>query len=134
MDHCTNFNLNSGFDLSRAEIYEKGIQPCVSHRNWQQLTVCFLFFDRCSFVSPICLDDPKDWSSECLSIDTIIDMWELNHVKNPAMLMEDLGFNEREINLSRLLGVIDEELQNIHNDREFTPLLRVCICHLPSAV
>lgn len=41
--------------------------------------------------------------------------------------MEDLGFNEREINLSRLLGVIDEELQNVHNDREFTPLLRVSV-------
>lgn len=41
--------------------------------------------------------------------------------------MEDLGFNEREINLSRLVGVIDEELQNIHNDREFTPLLRVSL-------
>lgn len=54
-------------------------------------------------------------------------MWELNHVKSPATLMEDLGFNEREINLSRLLGVIDEELQNVHNDREFTPLLRVCV-------
>lgn len=52
-------------------------------------------------------------------------MWEMAHVKNPASLMEDLGFTEREINLSRLLGVIDEELQNVHNDREFTPLLRV---------
>lgn len=53
-------------------------------------------------------------------------MWEMAHVKNPANLMEDLGFTERQINLARLLGVIDEELQNVHNDREFTPLLRVC--------
>lgn len=49
------------------------------------------------------------------------------HIKNPANLLEDLGFNEREINLSRLLSVIDEELQHIHDDREFTPLLRVII-------
>lgn len=71
------------------------------------------------------LDEPNDWSSESLPIDTIIDMWEMAHVKNPANLMEDLGINDRDINLSRLLGVIDEELQNVHNDREFTPLLRV---------
>lgn len=70
-------------------------------------------------------DEPNDWSNETLSIDTIIDMWEMAHVKNPNGLLEDLGFTEREINLSRLLGVIDEELQNVHNDREFTPLLRV---------
>lgn len=70
-------------------------------------------------------DEPNDWSNESQPIDTIIDMWEMAHVKNPANLMEDLGFTERDINLSRLLGVIDEELQNVHNDREFTPLLRV---------
>ncbi|XP_055309722.1 blastoderm-specific protein 25D isoform X2 [Sitodiplosis mosellana] len=73
------------------------------------------------------LDEPNDWSNESLSIDTIIDMWEMAHVKNPGMIMEDLGFTEREINLSRLLGVIDEELQNVHNDREFTPLLRASL-------
>lgn len=57
--------------------------------------------------------------------ETIIDIWEMAHVKNPANLLEDLNFTETEINLSRLLAVIDEELQNVHNDREFTPLLRV---------
>lgn len=60
--------------------------------------------------------------------ETIIDMWEMAHVKNPANLLEDLGFTDPEINLSRLLAVTDEELQNVHNDRndrEFTPLLRV---------
>lgn len=73
------------------------------------------------------VDEPNDWSNESLSIDTIIDMLEIAHVNNAASLMEDLGFNEREINLSRLLAVIDEELRNVHNDREFTPLLRVII-------
>lgn len=79
------------------------------------------------FISTLLLlDEPNDWSNESLPADAIIDMWEMAHVKNPSNLMEDLGFNERQINLSRLLGVIDEELQNVHNDREFTPLLRVC--------
>lgn len=87
-----------------------------------------VFFSHCVLFA-IRLDEPNDWSNESLPIDTIIDMWELNHVKSPATLMDDLGFSEREINLSRLLGVIDEELQNIHNDREFTPLLRVCEMH-----
>lgn len=74
-------------------------------------------------------DEPNDWSNESLSIDTIIDMWELAHVNNAATLLEDLGFTGRDINLSRLLGVIDEELRNVHNDREFTPLLRVITVH-----
>lgn len=82
-------------------------------------------FTNFHYFSPTLTDEPNDWSNESLSIDTIIDMWEMAHVKNPNGLLEDLGFTEREINLSRLLGVIDEELQNVHNDREFTPLLRV---------
>ncbi|XP_031631697.1 blastoderm-specific protein 25D isoform X2 [Contarinia nasturtii] len=73
------------------------------------------------------LDEPHDWSNEALPTDQLIDMWEMAHVKNPSALMEDLGFTEREINLSRLLSVIDEELRNVHNDREFTPLLRASL-------
>lgn len=70
-------------------------------------------------------DEPHDWSNESMPSETIVDIWEMAHVKHPANLLEDLGFSDTEINLSRLLGVIDEELQNVHNDREFTPLLRV---------
>lgn len=76
----------------------------------------------------VCLhlsDEPNDWSNESLSVHAIIDMWEMAHVTNAANLIEDLGFTESDINLSRLLTVIDEELRNVHNDREFTPLLRV---------
>lgn len=70
-------------------------------------------------------DDSSDWLSETLPIEAIIELWEMAHVKNAANLLDDLGFNDKEINLSQLLNVIDEELQNVHNDREFTPLLRV---------
>lgn len=72
-------------------------------------------------------DEPIDWSRESMPIDTVIDMWEIAHVKNASSLLDDLGFTEKEINLSQLLVVIDEELQNVHNDKEFTPLLRAAL-------
>lgn len=82
--------------------------------------ICF----KIEFVSA---DEPIDWSSESMPIDTVIDMWEIALVKNASSLLDDLGFTEKEINLSQLLAVIDEELQNLHNDKEFAPLLRAAL-------
>lgn len=61
--------------------------------------------------------------------DVIIDMWEMAHVKNASELLDNLGFNTKEINLSKLSSVIDEELQGVHTDKEFNTLLRVNIIH-----
>lgn len=72
-------------------------------------------------------DEPGDWPLETMPVDLIIDMWEMAHVKNATELLDNLGFNTKEINLSKLSSVIDEELQGVHTDKEFTPLLRVCI-------
>lgn len=72
-------------------------------------------------------DEPNDWPLEIMPMEVIIDMWEVAHVKNAAELLDNLGFNTKEINLSKLSSVIDEELQAVHTDKEFAPLLRVCI-------
>lgn len=60
-----------------------------------------------------------------MPIESIVDIWEMAHVKNAAGLLDDLGFTSKEINLSKLSTVIDEELQDAHTDKEITPLLRV---------
>lgn len=62
-----------------------------------------------------------------MPMDMIIDMWEMAQVKNASNLLYDLGFTEKEINLSKLLAVIDEELQNVQTDTELAPLLRVSV-------
>lgn len=59
--------------------------------------------------------------------EVIVDMWEMAHVKNAANLLDDLGFTSKEINLSKLSSIIDEELQDVHTEKELTPLLRVNI-------
>lgn len=60
-----------------------------------------------------------------MPVEVIVDMWEMTHVKNAAGLLEDLGFTSKEINLSKLSTIIDEELQDVHTEKELTPLLRV---------
>lgn len=60
-----------------------------------------------------------------MPVEVIVDMWEMAHVKNAAGLLDDLGFTSKEINLSKLSTIIDEELQDVHTEKELTPLLRV---------
>lgn len=60
-----------------------------------------------------------------MPIESIVDLWEMAHVKNAAGLLDDLGFTSKEINLSKLSAIIDEELQDVHTEKEITPLLRV---------
>lgn len=75
----------------------------------------------------VLLDEPNDWPAESMPIDVIIDMWEMAHVKNATILLDDLGFTSKEINVSKLSSVIDEELQDAHTEKEFTPLLRASL-------
>lgn len=70
-------------------------------------------------------DELDAFTPETLSADRVVDLWEMAHIKNASNLLEDLGFNDKEIHLSQLLNVIDEELQNCHDDKELSPLLRV---------
>lgn len=71
------------------------------------------------------LEERNEWSPESMTTDSIIDMWEMAHVKDAATLLDNLGFTTKEIDISKLLAVIDEELQDVHTEKEFTPLLRV---------
>lgn len=60
-----------------------------------------------------------------MSVEALIDFWEMSHVKNAAALLDDLGFSSDKVSLAKLSSIIDEELQDTHNEKEITPLLRV---------
>lgn len=63
-----------------------------------------------------------------MSVEQLIDFWEMSHVKNAATLLDDLGFTSDKVNLSKLSTIIDEEIHDIHNnEKEITPLLRVSL-------
>lgn len=82
---------------------------------------------RCFFFPKSKPDEASDWPNDTMPMDMIIDMWEMAQVKNAANLLYDLGFTDKEINVSKLLTIIDEEVQNVQTDKESTPLLRVSV-------
>lgn len=60
-----------------------------------------------------------------MPLEALIDLWEMSHVKNAATLLDDLGFRANSVNLSELASIVDEELQDVHTEKELMPLLRV---------
>lgn len=80
---------------------------------------------QCQFII---LDEKGEWPVETMPSDVIIDMWEMAHVKNAALLLENLGFTTKDVNLHQLSSVIDEELQDAQqSEKSFTSLMRVCL-------
>lgn len=71
------------------------------------------------------LDELTAFPPGVLSSDAIVSLWEMANIKNATNLLEDLGFNDKEINLTQLIFVIDEEQQHCHDDKELLPLLKV---------
>lgn len=63
-----------------------------------------------------------------MASDIIIDMWEMAHVKDATALLENLGFNGKDVNIRQLSAVIDEELQDVQQS-EKSSLLKVSHAH-----
>lgn len=61
-----------------------------------------------------------------MTAENIIEMWEMAHVKDAAILLENLGFADKEVNVMHLSTAIDEELQDAQQpEKSLTSLLRV---------
>lgn len=72
-----------------------------------------------------------------MTFDAVIDMLELSHIKDASGMLETLGFRSKEINISQLLAVLDDELQDDQQaEKSSMPLLEVSSltetfrCHL----
>lgn len=63
-----------------------------------------------------------------MTFDAVVDILELGHIKDACMLLETLGFKRKDINISQLLAVLDEELQDDQQSEiSLTPLLKVSV-------
>lgn len=59
-----------------------------------------------------------------MASDIIVEMWEMAHVKDAGVLLDNLGFTGKEVNLVQLSAIIDEELQDVQQTDKAS-LLRV---------
>ncbi|XP_055635285.1 blastoderm-specific protein 25D isoform X2 [Toxorhynchites rutilus septentrionalis] len=70
-----------------------------------------------------------DWTAEFGSLSTaiIIDMWESAGIGEPRKLLQELGFYGEEIQVTELVGALEEELQRLGGNSDTSAIVRASL-------